>query len=99
MSAYKKLSVSEARWYAIHADARAGLFQEMLRRPPGPSRNHVATGTLPALDPGGSHFVEWKAQMLRLQASGLELTEAATRQVAFMHRQVWRTARKLSDGD
>jgi hypothetical protein len=37
--------------------------------------------------------------MMRLQASGLELTEAATRQVAFMHRQVWRTARKLSDGD
>jgi hypothetical protein len=99
VSAYKKLSVSKARWFAIHADARAGLFQALLGRAQGQSRQHVATGILAALDPDGSHFIEWKAQMMRLQASGLELTEAATRQVAFMNRQVRRTARKLGDGD
>ena len=99
MNAYKKLPDSKARWFAIHADARAGLFQALLGRTQGQSRQHVATGILTALDPAGSHFVEWKAQMMRLQASGIELTEAATRQVAFMHRQVRRTARKLSDGD
>ena len=99
MNAYKKLSVSKARWFAIHADARAGLFQALLGRTRGQSRQHVATGILTALNPAGSHFVEWKAQMMRLQASGLELTDAATRKVVFMHRQVLRTAQKLSDGD
>jgi hypothetical protein len=51
VSAYKKLSVSKARWYAIHADARAGLFQALLGRTQGQSRHHVATGILTAPDP------------------------------------------------
>lgn len=99
MSAYRKLSVDRARWFAIHADARASLFQALLGRTQGQSRQHVAAGILAALDPDGPDAVEWNAQMMRLQASGLELTEAATRQAAFMYRQVARTGRKLGDGD
>lgn len=99
MSAYKKLPADKARWFAIHADARTGLFQALLGRTQGLSRQHIADGILAALDPDGPDVVEWKAQMMRLQASGLELSEAATRQAAFMYRQVRRTARKLGDGD
>jgi hypothetical protein len=99
VSAYKKLSASDARWFAIHADARSGLFQALIGRTQGQSRQHVADGIVAALDPDGPDFIEWKAQMMRLHASGLELTEAATRQAAFMYRQVRRTVRKLGDGD
>jgi hypothetical protein len=83
----------------IHAETRNALLEALVGRAQGEARHHIASGVLAALRPDGPNTVEWTAQMMRLQASGLELTKSALRQAAFMYRQSRRARRKLTGGD
>jgi hypothetical protein len=83
----------------IHAETRDALLAALVGRAQGDARQHIASGVLAALRADGPNAAEWTAQMMRLQASGLELTKSATRQAAFMFRQSRRARRKLADGD
>jgi hypothetical protein len=75
------------------------LWQALVDRLRGASRIHVAGGILQALDPASSVYVDWQAELLRRQASGLELTEAASRRAALARYQMSRTRRKLGNGN
>lgn len=99
MKGFIRLGTAAAKWATQHSGVRDQLRAAIVERKRGAAAQLIARGAMAALDHDRPSAAMHRAQLLRLQALGIEREHSAIVRMAFLVRQLARAKKKLDGED